>query len=109
MNAPTDPMLSAADVAREDVAYPHLTEDEMAVARACGTTENYPAGWSLYEPGQRPVDCFIVVRGNLEIIDTSSRPERRIVAHDAGSIIGSIGILRGARRWLRPARRSRPR
>ena len=95
MNAPTDPMLSAADVAREDVAYPHLTEDEMAVARACGTTENYPAGWSLYEPGQRPVDCFIVVRGNLEIIDTSSRPERRIVAHDAGSIIGSIGIFAG--------------
>jgi thioredoxin reductase (NADPH) len=95
MDAPTHPLFSAADIERESLAYPRLTAEEMAAGLACGTAETYPAGWSLYETGQRPVDCFIVVRGAVEIIDTSIEPQRMIATLGAGHIIGSIEIFAG--------------
>lgn len=96
MELPPDTTLfNATDVNREPVAFPRLTSGEIDAARSCGHTERYPAGRSLFEAGQRPVDCFVVVRGRVDIVDTSCQPERRIVTHDAGSIIGDINAFSG--------------
>lgn len=95
MDEPIAPFLTAADIQREQIAYPPLTEDELARARECGKTEHYPAGWSLHEPRQRPVDFYIVVSGRVNIIDTSREPERIFVTHGPGSIIGDLGIFAG--------------
>ncbi len=89
------PLLGPEDLARETVAFPRLTEEEMADARHCGCAETYPTGHDLIEVGQRPVDCFIVVRGRVAVIDTSRGEERLVVDHGAGAILGDINALAG--------------
>lgn len=95
MDASTTPLFGAEDLARESVAFPRLSAEELADARSCGCTETYPAGHGLIEVGQRPVDCFIIVRGRVAVIDTSRGRERLVVVHGAGAIIGDINALAG--------------
>lgn len=89
------PLLSPADVAREAAAFPTLNAEEVAAARAAGAPEFFAAGQSLFEAGQMPMDCFVIVTGEAEVFDTSGDEERLIVRHRAGAIIGDISVLAG--------------
>jgi thioredoxin reductase (NADPH) len=89
------PLLSAADMRREEAAFPTLNTEEIATARECGKTEICDAGQCLFEPGQRPVDSFVVVRGAVDIIDTSDEEERLLVTHGPGAILSDITSLAG--------------
>ena len=95
MNTFSKPLLGPEDLLREGVAFPRLTDNELADARSCGCLETYPAGHNLIDVGQRPVDCFIILRGQVAVIDTSRGEERLIVNHGAGAIIGDINALVG--------------
>jgi len=89
------PLLTTADMQREETAFPTLNTEEMDAARACGKTEICEAHQSLYEAGQRPVDCFVVVSGEVDVIDTSGDEERLLVTHGPGAIIGDINAFAG--------------
>ncbi len=80
---------------RETTAFPILNAEEIAAARECGKTEIYEANHSLYEPGQLPVDSFVVVSGKVHIVDTSGDEESLIVVHGPGSMIGDINTFAG--------------
>ncbi len=88
-------LLTTEEMQRENTAFPILDAEEMAEARECGRTEIYEANHSLYEPGQFPVDSFVVVSGRVNIIDTSGDEERLLVTHGPGSIIGDINTFSG--------------
>jgi len=88
-------LLSSADRQREDAAFPTLNAEEMAAVETCGKTEIYEDGQSLFEFGQQPVDCFVVVSGEVSIIDDSGDAERLIVLHGPGGIVGDISVLSG--------------
>lgn len=102
------PLLAAADMQRESTAFPCLDAGEMTAARECGKTEIYEASQSLFDPGQQPMDCFVVVNGEVSIIDTSGDQERLVLTYGAGSIIGDINALAGGPAVVacRAARRS---
>ncbi len=89
------PLLSAEDMQRDEDAFPTLNSEEIAAARECGKTEICEAGQSLFEPGRRPVDSFVVVSGVVDIIDTSDEEERLLVRHGAGAIIADINPFAG--------------
>jgi thioredoxin reductase (NADPH) len=89
------PLLSVADMQRDVTAFPTLNAEEIAAARECGKTESCEAGRSLVEPGQRPVDSFVVVSGAVDIVDTSGDEERLLVTHGPGAIISDINALAG--------------
>ena len=95
MNTRPTPLLGPEAMARESVAFPRLADDEMAAALACGCTETYGAGQNLITVGQQPVDCFVVVHGEVDVIDTSRGEERLVLTHGAGSIIGDISAFAG--------------
>ena len=66
---------SDSSVTRDDRhAFPELTEDQIERAKAFGTVEDLPRGSLVFETGQRTVDFFIVLQGNIEIFDEACDP-----------------------------------
>jgi thioredoxin reductase (NADPH) len=60
---PTDPYVRTAQT------FPILTEEQIQRARLLGQEEFLPKGTILFERGQRSVDFFIVLKGNIEIYE----------------------------------------
>jgi len=60
---PTDPYVRTAQT------FPILTEEQIQRARLLGQEECLPKGTILFERGQRSVDFFIVLKGNIEIYE----------------------------------------
>jgi thioredoxin reductase (NADPH) len=60
---PSDPYVRTAQT------FPLLTEDQIGRARLLGQEEPLPKGTILFERGQRSVDFFIVLQGNIEIYE----------------------------------------
>jgi len=87
------PLISPSDIAREPDAFPDLTEEDLAIARSCGSMERRGAGEALFVAGERRVDFFIILSGRVEILDTSGDLARLIVIHGPGSIIGDINLF----------------
>jgi thioredoxin reductase (NADPH) len=89
----TGPIISKAEVEREVVAFPKLDASEIELAKQCGRARAYEPGESLYRAGDQPVDCFVIVTGNIEIIDPSGDEERVLVEYGAGGFTGEISVL----------------
>jgi thioredoxin reductase (NADPH) len=90
-----NPVLSATEMQRDEKAFPILQAEEIGAARECGKTEIFEMHQSLFDPGQIPMDFFVVVSGAVEIIDTSGDEDRLIVTHGPGAIIGNIHAFAG--------------
>ncbi|MBX9646644.1 MAG: FAD-dependent oxidoreductase [Xanthobacteraceae bacterium] len=54
---------------REAQIFPRLGQDMAERIRSYGTVEDLPAGTLVFERGQRSVDFFFVLQGNIEIFD----------------------------------------
>jgi len=93
MSLPMNPLISAADIARDPDAFPDLTDDDLVLARSCGTIERHATGEVLFVAGDRHVDFFIILSGQVEVLDTSGDQERLIVIHGPGAIIGDINLF----------------
>lgn len=86
---------SATSAERDAVAFPVLTETEMETAGKFGKVESYSSGQVIFEAGQTPLDCFIVLEGTIEVLDTSGSAEKILARHDCGSFTGEIGMFAG--------------
>ncbi|MCE0524000.1 MAG: FAD-dependent oxidoreductase [Methylacidiphilales bacterium] len=89
----TAPVLSEADLEREDVAFPRLDALELEAAKQCGHAEVFEAGENLYRAGDQPLDCFVIVTGQVEIIDPTGDDERVLLEYGAGGFTGDITVL----------------
>jgi len=61
--------------AREAQTFPVLTPEQMRRIAAYGAAEDAPAGATLYARGQRGVDFFLVLEGEVEVLDPSREGE----------------------------------
>jgi thioredoxin reductase (NADPH) len=78
---PPLPDLDPADPdAREAQTFPRLSAEMMERVAAYGTEETIPAGTPVYTRGQRSVDLFVVLEGNIEIFDHSHDHTTRVFA-----------------------------
>jgi thioredoxin reductase (NADPH) len=66
---------------RPDLAFPRLTEDMVERMRAYGREEIFPANVPLFTPGERQVDMFVVLDGNIDISLPAANGEPKIIAH----------------------------
>jgi len=81
------PVLSPAELdpsdpyAREAQTFPRLSEEMIARVAAYGTEERVPAGTIVFARGERSVDFFLVLEGNIEIyeLDEHGQPQVFIV------------------------------
>lgn len=64
---------SQRSLSREAQTFLRLTPDMAARVAAYGTEERLPAGTTVFERGERSVDFFLVLDGNIEIFDLDER------------------------------------
>jgi len=89
----TGPVISKADVEREVVAFPHLDPFEIEMAKQCGRVGVHEPGDHIYNAGDQPIDCFVIVTGEVQVIDPSGDEPRVLVEYGAGSFTGEISVL----------------
>ena len=88
--APDDPTARA-------LAYPQLTEPQLARLRAYGTPETLEVGEDAFTAGDPSYDLIVVERGAIEVIRPATRdaPEASIVRHGPGAFVGELSLLTG--------------
>src|ERR1700733_10225162 len=79
---------------RWELAFPELTEDMIERLRKYGRHEHFPADETLYSPGDRRGDMFVVLDGEIDIILSSAESEANIYArHCKNNFTGEFTLL----------------
>jgi thioredoxin reductase (NADPH) len=80
------------------IAFPRLSDDQLAVLGSCPLVrrKHYSDGEKLIETGQREFEFFVVLAGEVVILDESSDPPNVVVVHGPGEFTGDVAHLTGA-------------
>jgi len=79
---------------RWELAFPELTEDMIERLRRYGSHEYFPAGETLYSPGDRRIDMFVVLDGEVDIILPTAESEANIYTrHRKNTFTGEFNLL----------------
>ena len=87
----------ASTVPRPEHAFPTLTESQLARVAAHGQRRSTTRNEVLAEVGDRSPACFVVVRGELQIVRPTGTTEALIVTHRAGQFSGEVSLISGRR------------
>ena len=85
--APTDPY------ARKQLIFPTLTDAQVNYAKAFGSVENLTKGTVLFERGQRTVDFFVIIKGNIEIYEHGRDGLSVITIHRENQFTGELDLF----------------
>src|SRR3984957_15153881 len=66
---------------RPDLAFPKLTEEMVERLRFYGREETFPANVPLFSLGERQVDMFVVLDGEVDISLPATNGESKVIAH----------------------------
>ncbi len=66
---------------RPDLAFPKLTEEMVERVRSYAREETLPANVPLFTRGERQVDMFVVLDGEVDVSLPTSNGEPKIIAH----------------------------
>ncbi|UWR23914.1 FAD-dependent oxidoreductase [Sulfitobacter sp. S190] len=85
---------SSDPYAREAQTFPVLTEDQVARIKGYGRIDTLPKGAALFKRGERGVDFFLILEGNVEIIDkTPDGEESVITTHGRHQFTGELDLF----------------
>ena len=82
-------------------AFPVLTDAQINRIRPLGRVRPVQSGEVLFEPGDTGVPFFVLLSGNMEIVQPSLEGERPITAHGPGEFTGEITMISGQRCLVR--------
>jgi len=83
----------SGDDPRNEIAFPRLTQDQVATLAAFATPCDVREGDLLFEAGGSRNAFFVVVAGAVEIIDRSGDEPRTLVTHQPGEFTGDVDLL----------------
>ena len=66
---------------RPDLAFPKLTEEMVGRLGFYGREETFPANVPLFSHGERQVDMFVVLDGEVDIYLPATNGESKVIAH----------------------------
>jgi thioredoxin reductase (NADPH) len=84
------------EVLDSDVAFPRLSNEQLATLDAAG--ERYPlaAGDILFRAGDRPYDFFVVLHGRVAVVDDFGRATESVLGvHGEGRFVGELSLMTG--------------
>ena len=84
-------------VSRPDRVFPTLTPDQVSRMAAHGRRRSTVAGEVLVEVGDKPVPVFVMVSGEVQVVQPTDRGETLIVSYHAGQFSGEANMLSGRR------------
>jgi thioredoxin reductase len=77
-------------------AYPRLSDAQVAALTALGERRAAQPEEVLFREGQRNSDFFVVLAGNVAVIEARGTPEERTIAvHGRHRFLGELGLLTG--------------
>jgi thioredoxin reductase (NADPH) len=84
---PNDPYSRTAQI------FPVLTPEQVDRARPFGEAQSLPLGAVLFERGDRSVDFFVVLKGNIEIYEYTAEGTRVITVHRENQFTGELDLF----------------
>lgn len=90
----TPPVISPE---RREQLFPTLTPSQIARIAAAGKTHPVKAGEMLIKQGEVAPGLFVVVSGEIEIVQPTSQGDVVITTHTAGGFTGELNMLSGRR------------
>ncbi|MFL6447052.1 MAG: FAD-dependent oxidoreductase [Bryobacteraceae bacterium] len=82
-------------------AFPTLTPAQIDRIRPLGRVRTVESGEVLFEPSGETIPFYVVLSGELKIVQPSLDGERAIVTHGAGEFSGEISMISGQRSLVR--------
>ena len=82
---------------RREQLFPILTSSQIARIAAAGKTHPVSSGHLLIKQGEVAPGLFVVVSGEIEIIQPTPKGDVLITTHTAGSFTGELNMLSGRR------------
>jgi thioredoxin reductase (NADPH) len=80
---------------QREIAFPVLTEAQIAAVAKFSTCNRFEAGEILFAAGERDFKFFIIKSGEVAIHENSSGEDRILVKHGPGQFSGDIDMLTG--------------
>src|SRR5271170_6441273 len=84
-------------MADDAVAFPTLTDADVAVIDKLGTRRPMAAGEYLYREGDATYDFMVVVSGAVDMVVSTGAGEDIVAQHGAGRFLGELNMLSGLR------------
>src|SRR5690242_453689 len=97
MSTPLIP--SALDAATQ--MFPTLTPAQIDRIRPFGHVRAVRPGDVLFEPAQTAVPFFVLLSGDMEIVQPTPEGERAIATHGAGAFTGEMTMISGQKCLVR--------
>src|SRR5215211_5790643 len=72
-----------------------LREDQIEVLRSYGHTRETEAGQVLFRAGDASNDFFVILEGEVEVIDDFAGEVRTVGVFSAGTFLGDLHMLTG--------------
>jgi thioredoxin reductase (NADPH) len=84
------------------VAYPRLSDAQLARLRSYGAAQTVEAGEVLYGPGDATYDLVVTEDATVEIVQPETRdgPEESLASFGPGSFLGELNMLTGQAVYL---------
>lgn len=81
-------------------AFPTLTDGQIEVLSRYGERRGTETGDTLFREGDRSYDFFVVLSGEIEIVENFRGEERVIATHGAGKFLGELNMFTGQAVYL---------
>jgi thioredoxin reductase (NADPH) len=81
--------------------FPRLDASQMARLEAFGKRRTAAPGEVVFEQGAPAASMFVVVSGELEVVNPTAKGEQLIVVHEPGEFTGEINMLVGRNNLVR--------
>src|SRR3954469_17539896 len=79
----------------ESIAFPKLTDEQLALLEPLGTRRKVARGEILYKAGQRAFDLIITLAGELEVFETRDGIEQILATSHPRDFLGDVSMLMG--------------
>jgi thioredoxin reductase (NADPH) len=93
------PAPSALDARTQ--AFPALSAAQISRIRPHGTVRHFEKGAILFEPGETTIPFFVLLSGNMEIVQPTLNGERTVATHGPGEFTGEMTMISGRRSLVR--------
>src|ERR1700761_3570133 len=80
-NGNRNPLASNVPDFRPELAFPQLTEEMVDRLRPYGREETFPANVPLFRRGERQIDMFVVLDGEVSITLPGADGETKVITH----------------------------
>ncbi|HEX6435198.1 MAG TPA: FAD-dependent oxidoreductase [Gemmatimonadales bacterium] len=78
-----------------DIAFPTLSDQDLAALKIRGHLRQVHAGEVLYQEGDRNQSFFVLLDGAVEVVDNSRDPPHQLAVHRRGNFTGDVALLSG--------------